>query len=111
MTTPQQDIVFSFKLRKDGTPFTRNLVYEKLQNGDIILSPYTSWLVQLIPRIKAKGNELDPFKNVTIDLYLGGEGAYVANYKTGGVKNIEKFYKEDTTLKKLHQIKFEEDGA
>lgn len=79
--SPSTAIMYSNQ-EVNGEPIRQNNVYKKLLNGDILLSPYATWTIQL--EYHAKGNsktEFQKLKNLarSTDLLLVGKGLYVRN--------------------------------
>lgn len=76
--------------------------YEKLKSGNIMLSPYTSWKIQLIPGLQADPKKLEMYKG-KIDLELVGSGQYVKNnVNVCNAHSLQRFYKLDKTT--IHDI-------
>lgn len=75
ITSPRQDIRYSFENGKDGNPVRKNLVYDKIRRGDLMLSPYTMWTIQL-NKVNGNFDDLIPYVDL-VDLELVGEGQYV----------------------------------
>lgn len=80
-----QKIVFSFEKDTNGKPLHKNNVYCKIETGNMMLSPYAMWEIQLIN--SSKMNDFDELKmfNGKVDLELVG----YASYLTGKI-NINK---------------------
>ncbi|MCX4084119.1 hypothetical protein N7281_04555 [Rickettsia hoogstraalii] len=103
MTTNSQDIWYYFEKNNNSEPVRRSLAYDKLKNGDFMLSPYALWKIKLI-NVKNKNNfsfkDLETYKD-KIDLELGGNGYYV---NKGGVNEdlmVERYYKAIDTYNHL----------
>lgn len=94
---PNETITFSFA-QKDGMPIRRNGVYNKLMKGDLVLSPYAMWNVQLenVSGDKKPFDKLRDFVDHT-DLYLTGHGVYVRNDVPVCGNDVEKYYRTDAT--------------
>lgn len=113
LTTPPQRLVFSFK-RKNGVLSSENAVFTKITNGSVILSPYTTWKIQLSKVGKTfNKTSLTEFldRGVNIDLHLVGKGRHVEDDVNPFVPvevDVENYYTKDTTLACLAQYK---DGA
>jgi hypothetical protein len=95
MTTNSQDIWYYFERNSNGEPVHRSLAYDKLENGDFMLSPYALWKIKLI-NTENKNNfsfeDLETYKD-EINLELAGYGYYV---NKGGVNEdlmVESYYK------------------
>lgn len=72
-------LYYSFERDTNGVPVFYNKVYEKVKQGDYILSPYTSWRVrlELSPKRKeARFAALQKFETC-VDLELEGKGSFV----------------------------------
>lgn len=79
--SPTTNITYSNQ-EVNGVPLRRNFVYNKLLKGDILLSPYALWTIQL--EYHGKGNNKTEFDNLKklakgTDLLLVGKGLYVQN--------------------------------
>jgi hypothetical protein len=95
MTTNSQIMWYYFERNSNGEPVRRSLSYDKLKNGDFMLSPYALWKIKLI-NIENKHNisfkDLEIYKD-EIKLELVGNGYYV---NKGGVNEdlmVESYYK------------------
>jgi len=78
MVDSKQTIIFNYE-KKDGERLNPNGVYTKLKNGDVILSPFTTWQVQYTnvkPETNAEFSKLAKFAN-EVNLELVGYGTYV----------------------------------
>lgn len=81
------DIVFDYSLQRNtfGMPSQVNDVYRKISERGFLLSPFTLWRIKLMrddsiqSNIGCDFNELNTFKNISIDLKLVGRGQYVYN--------------------------------
>jgi len=92
MGSPSQNIEYSFERNADGVPVDRNDVYIKIQNGDLMLSPYALWKFKLIKSSdKVSFSDLEKYKN-EIDLELVGEGSYLARGLNTSSLEIDKYY-------------------
>lgn len=88
---------------KNDKPRSRNEVYRKIMEGDLFLSPYATWKIQLESKIESSTYEsLTLFMNKTIDLELIGRGQYFENEAsfthqicTGP---LDKYHQIDNTL-------------
>jgi hypothetical protein len=95
MTTNSQDISYYFERNSNGEPVHRSLAYDKLKNGDFMLSPYALWKIKLINmenKCKFSFENLETYKD-EINLELAGNGYYIHK---GGVKEdlmVESYYK------------------
>lgn len=81
MHSPATIIIYSNQ-EQNGVPLRNNIIYNKLLNGDILLSPYALWTIQL--EFHGKGNgktEFGKLKKLAkgTDLFLVGKGIYVRN--------------------------------
>lgn len=81
---PPQEITYSFAKDSKGEPTFKNKVYQKLAAGDLMLSPFTIWKIQLEVSSEGKYGEnpdtikakLAPFVG-EVDFLLVGSGSYV----------------------------------
>jgi hypothetical protein len=95
MTTNSQDLWYYFEKNSNGEPVRRSVAYDKLKNGDFVLSPYTLWKIKLT-NVENKHNisfkDLETYKD-QISLELSGNGYFVHK---DGVKEdlmVDKYYK------------------
>lgn len=77
MTTIATRVALTLVENEQGKPIFQNLLYSKLEEGDLVLSPYATWKVRLI----SNGND-SLFENLrqyadSVDLELTGKGSYV----------------------------------
>jgi len=87
----KQTILSSFEKDSYGEPLSRNSVYTKLRNGDLMLSPYAMWEIGLEPvRSGLSFTVFQNFRNLSINLELVGSGKYVGNLST--VANLNEYY-------------------
>ena len=72
-------LVFSFKKDSKGVPVVRNKVYNKMTSGQLLLSPYTSWIIQLEPLVDKRSSTVNQMLANFCDyeIRLVGEGSYV----------------------------------
>lgn len=84
-----QTMNYGFK-KKNGRPTTKNAVYEKLENGNIVLSPYTLWSIQL-KRKDGNFTSLARFKGL-VDMQLIGRGQYVEPNAAVCKSGLERYY-------------------
>ncbi|RIB19600.1 hypothetical protein C2G38_1254418 [Gigaspora rosea] len=70
------DLTHSFKM-ENGKPVSSSKVYDKITEGNLMLSPYTVWKMQLIElNDKASYHKLKDYEN-EVDLELVGYGEYI----------------------------------
>jgi len=73
-------LMYGFKKNSKGHPFTKNEAYEKLDNGELMLSPYSVWQVKLALANPGSGknsfNDLEKYSGF-VNLELVGTGSYV----------------------------------
>ncbi len=73
-------LMYGFKKNSKGHPFTKNEAYEKLDNGELMLSPYSVWQVKLALANPGNGknyfNDLEKYSEF-VNLELVGTGSYV----------------------------------
>lgn len=84
---PSLDINYSFKHRNDE-PVSKNAVYAKLRSGNIIVSPYTLWTMQLT---HGDFETLRAFEGL-FDMELYGHGQYIPQNVKICEKHLERFY-------------------
>jgi len=72
-------IQFNFERDGDGERLGKNNVYKKLETGDLILSPYTLWTVQLKKAQTDTPFDFNEFSKYAplVDLELIGKGSFV----------------------------------
>jgi hypothetical protein len=92
------EISYSFKEDRKGIPVNRNNVWDKMVRGDIILSPYSSWVVKVetLPTVSPDRSLLEKFNDVKhlINVSLTGEGSYVDLSKVSGDLQLQKYYQK-----------------
>ncbi len=97
ITSDPQTLEFLFeKENRSGEPLHKNKVYDKLAKGNLVLSPYAMWEIQLLNATKrADYTQLTVYKD-EVDLELGGYASYV----TGAADdwNVDDYYTADDTL-------------
>lgn len=76
--------------------------------GDIILSPYTTWRVQLdIVNAGATFDMLTKYKDLKIDMLLQGNGKYLNPRRISPelrTLKVDQYYTVDETLKQIESI-------
>lgn len=78
ITSEAQEINFTLRKNSNGEPFRTNDVYNKLKDGQYMLSPYTMWTAKLLNvSAKASFSRLTQFKDMDIDVELFGNGQYI----------------------------------
>lgn len=102
-SNPMQKIKYSYENTK-GEPSGTNAVYEKLRNGDIVLSPYTMWEVHLE---KGKFDTLKAYEDL-VDIELYGYGQFVKEGADICNNNLAKYYTVDETISEVDNV---DDGA
>ncbi|KAF0390365.1 Macrophage receptor MARCO [Gigaspora margarita] len=88
------DLTHSFKM-ENGKPVSSSKVYDKIIEGNLMLSPYTVWKIQLIElNDKASFYKLKNYEN-KVDLELVGYGEYI-NQDAGNdsKEEVEKWYEK-----------------
>lgn len=88
------DINYSYLKKANGDPEVPNGVYEKLERGNMAVSPYTLWGLQIEG---GKNVDLSAFKGL-IDLELYGFGQYVRPNNEACHTNLEQFYEFDPNV-------------
>lgn len=95
IATNSLDIWYHFE-KKGKEPIHRSITYDKIKNGDFMLSPYASWkikLTNLINKYNFSFKNLETYKD-KIDLELGGHGHYVDKTEDNCLSlAVEKYYK------------------
>lgn len=99
VNSASQTISYSYE-KTGNEPTTKNAVYEKLKNGNIVLSPYSMWSIQLM---KGDIKLLEKYRNL-IDIELSGFGQYVNHNATICNTNLEKYYRLDVSLSELNNV-------
>lgn len=71
-------IGYSYGKDKKGSPNQANEVYKKMKSGNFLLSPYTEWIITLVPSEK-NSTLFERFKEhiPKIEIHLVGKGQYV----------------------------------
>lgn len=86
MTSPQK---ISYSLQQQANaPAIRNVVYDKLNSGNALLSPYALWGVQLS---RGQFEHLLPFVDV-VDIELHGVGTFVDEHAPVCDTDLRKYY-------------------
>ena len=78
-------------------PYVRNVVYEKMMNGQFLISPYTTWNVQLLPKNSKDMRNLKRFIEkdaCLIELALIGEGSYVNEELVTKELNLDHYFRQ-----------------
>ncbi|WP_009630071.1 hypothetical protein [Synechocystis sp. PCC 7509] len=74
------ELMYGFKKDRKEHPYTKNEAYEKLDNGQLMLSPYSVWQVKLALANPGNGknsfNDLEKYSGF-VNLELVGTGSYV----------------------------------
>ncbi|KAF8789165.1 hypothetical protein HNY73_007129 [Argiope bruennichi] len=79
ITSGSQTIYYSLEKSATGECVRSNAVYNKIRNGDLMLSPYAVWKIELINSSdKDSFEELEKYKN-EVSLELAGYGSYVTH--------------------------------
>lgn len=98
ISSPSQTITYSIE-KTDGQPSRTNSVYSKLKHGNLVLSPYAMWTIQLehdIPESKTF-DQLAAFAG-DIDLLLIGHGQYVTENAPVCNDLLDRYYRLDDTI-------------
>lgn len=95
-----QTIEYSFEKNKQtGEPLDQNYVYKKIKNGDLMLSPYAMWKLQLLNATdKISFADLGAYTD-QVDMELIGLGAYLAQDVDVSSLDIDEYYQADDTVK------------
>lgn len=116
------EIVIEYSQKKDsnGKPLKTNEAYRKITERGYILSPYTTWKIQLITDISESSSifpihdELEKFKNISsVHLILTGLGQHYRSQEILllGIcnKQLDNYYQFDSTIsiQNLEKIKFQ----
>ncbi|GBN27198.1 hypothetical protein AVEN_46586-1 [Araneus ventricosus] len=84
ITSDSQTIWYSCEKNVVGEPVRKNNVFDKIKEGDLMLSPYTLWEIKMINSTKKISfHDLKIYKDY-VDLELSGYGNYV-------VRNANRF--------------------
>lgn len=96
--SPSQMISYSFE-KHSGGPIRRNAVYDKLMGGNLMLSPYAMWTIQLknASRDKHIFDKLALLAN-RVDLALMGRGQYVHVDAPVCDISLRDYYQVDETI-------------
>ncbi|MEW9824903.1 MAG: hypothetical protein AB2992_07200 (plasmid) [Candidatus Symbiodolus clandestinus] len=98
ITSDSQNIQFSFERDAHGEPVQKNSVYDKIKSGDLMLSPYAMWEIQIINATnKIHFRELTIYKD-KVNLELVGHGSYVTRGTNISDTDIENYYKAVETI-------------
>ncbi|XKL65629.1 hypothetical protein PGB90_009049 [Kerria lacca] len=97
ITFETQQIEYSIKKNNKGEPLYTNVVYNKIKNGNFILSPYSFWYVQL-KGTNATTN-FDKFKKYTnyVDIVLEGRGQFITNTELCS-NTLKNYYQVDESI-------------
>jgi len=79
MIGARQVIQYNFEKNSTGQRKAANNIYNKMRNGDLILSPYTVWTFQLFkayPKMEFDFSELSEYSR-KVDVELVGSGSFV----------------------------------
>ncbi len=97
INTERQVVSHSFHRKADGHPSNTNEVYEKLLEGDLLLSPYATWTFQILSSSTSAFDELKEFRSIGVDLLLVGFGKYVIQEFRGTripFLNLDHYYQQ-----------------
>lgn len=102
ITTDVQNVRYAFEnIKGSEEPLSRSLAFEKIKAGDLLLSPFATWTIQLIPHKINKNNvthaNLREFEN-DVDLELQGAGYYVDDLKGQCAELMVDKYYQSTEL-------------
>jgi hypothetical protein len=97
ISNPSQTIEYSFEKKENGEPVDFNDVYRKIKDGDLMISPYSSWRLNLKKVADATFDELEQYKN-EIDIELIGYGGYLEGGLNVSRFEIDNYYKHDDTI-------------
>ncbi|XP_069673901.1 uncharacterized protein [Periplaneta americana] len=99
-----QTVKYSFAKSQNGEPVMQNAVYEKIRNGDFMLSPYAVWTIQLA---RARGKDFMNLKNYKncVDLELVGKGRYVKEENSISEINLQHYYETDDSISVVNTIR------
>jgi hypothetical protein len=89
----RKNIVYSVELKGDGRPVITNAVYDKILNGDLMLSPYAMWEIYFTGRAEAF-EQLKEFKN-QVNLQMIGHGSYVRLKSNLPDFKIDEYYQDE----------------
>ncbi|GFS60639.1 uncharacterized protein TNIN_366101 [Trichonephila inaurata madagascariensis] len=88
ITSNSQTISYSFEKNAIGEPIRKNNVFSKIKKGDLMLSPYTVWEIQITSSGgKISFQDLEIYKD-QIDLELVGCGSYITTDTNTGLINF-----------------------
>lgn len=101
ITSSTQRITYSFEKDSNGLPIRSNNVYQKMRNGDFVLSPYALLTISLTARHPEQIKTFNSDLGRTIDLELIGRGQYL-NPKIDYCLGLDKYYAADETIHDFH---------
>jgi len=108
MVGGQQVLQYNFERNKEtGDRMQTNNIYEKIKKGDLILSPYSLWTVQLL-KVRNDGEfDFSRLANLTrfVDLELIGQGSFVA--KDGSRSKNSRVVPKEVQSTPLHYYRFQ----
>jgi energy-coupling factor transporter ATP-binding protein EcfA2 len=96
-------ITSSFKIDpKTGNPAITSGAWGKMKSGDLLLSPYAVWMVNIepLPGVSLGKNCFDPFRRFLphLKISLVGQGSYVEASKVSRRLNLDKYYLQTESL-------------
>lgn len=100
-----EDAINSYSKDSNGSPFTKNDAYEKLDKGELMLSPDSVWQVKLALANPGSGknhfNELEKYSGF-VNLELVGTGSYfdeqnMSDEDKSGL-SVDCYYNADDTI-------------
>ncbi len=82
LSSKSLNLSWSFAVDSQGVPVTYNQVWNKLNKGEVSLSPYATWEVQLVPRHSTVHDNVlasmaQPQEGTSVWLEVNGQGSYV----------------------------------
>ncbi len=95
VSSTSQSWEYSFAKDTSGVPKHRNQVHNKIKAGNLMVSPYAMWKIQLMNLTnKIPFSDLAMYKD-EVDLELVGKGNYVTRGAHIPDLDVEKYYKSD----------------
>lgn len=93
-----QSMWYHFERDTNGRPFENNDVYDKLKNGNLMLSPYAMWEIQLSNLTSdTTFNDLIEFRD-SVDLELVGYGSFIAKGSKVYDLDISAYYQPEENV-------------
>lgn len=107
--TSNKPIEIEYSFRNVGNkPGWRNNTWDKMDNGEIVLSPYTSWVIQLakLPTAREQKDLLTQFQKSIGDLKVSlvGSGSCVDSKEMVKFPQMQRYYLQFANLGSLNEL-------